>query len=206
MMVVVCCVEIFVVVYFDYVEWFELVDDVVVLGFGLVMFDGGVFFYDENVVLMVVVVECVYVVGVYVEGEFGEVGGKDGVYVFGVCMDFDEVWQFVVVIGVDVLVVVVGFLYVMIDCMVFLDFDLIWWLYQILFVLFVLYGFFGVVDEVIVDVVWVGMMKINVFMYLNGFFICVVCEKLVVDEGLVDLCKYFVFVCEVFVQEVVCLF
>lgn len=72
--------ETLVAVHLDHAERPELVDEAVALGFGSVMFDGGALPYDENVALTAEVADRARRAGVFVEGELGEVGGKDGAH------------------------------------------------------------------------------------------------------------------------------
>src|SRR5690606_32233572 len=108
--------------------------------------------------------------GVYVEGELGEVGGKDGAHAPGVRTDPEEARSFVAATGVDALAVAVGSSHAMLDRSAALDLDLISRLHAALPVPLVLHGSSGVADETIVAAVRAGMTKINVSTHLNGFF------------------------------------
>lgn len=179
-----------VAVHLDHAERPELVDEAVELGFGSVMFDGGALPYDENVALTAAVVERAHRAGVYVEGELGEVGGKDGAHAPGVRTDPEEARAFVAATGVDALAVAVGSSHAMTDRTASLDLDLISRLKAALDVPLVLHGSSGVADDVIAAAVRAGMTKINVSTHLNGFFTRAVREKLAADERLVDSRKY----------------
>lgn len=179
-----------VAVHLDHAELPELVDEAIALGFGSVMFDGGALPYDENVALTAEVVRRAHAVGVYVEGELGEVGGKDGAHAPGVRTDPDEARAFVAATGVDALAVAVGSSHAMLDRSASLDVDLIARLSAALDVPLVLHGSSGVTDAVIVDAVRAGMRKINVSTHLNGFFTREVRATLAADERLVDSRKY----------------
>jgi len=179
-----------VAVHLDHAERPELVDEAVELGFGSVMFDGGALPYDENVALTAAVVERAHRAGVYVEGELGEVGGKDGAHAPGVRTDPEEARAFVAATGVDALAVAVGSSHAMTDRTASLDLDLISRLKAALDVPLVLHGSSGVADDVIAAAVRAGMAKINVSTHLNGFFTRAVREKLAADERLVDSRKY----------------
>jgi fructose-bisphosphate aldolase, class II len=179
-----------VAVHLDHAERPELVDESVELGFGSVMFDGGALPYDENVALTAAVVERAHRAGVYVEGELGEVGGKDGAHAPGVRTDPEEARAFVAATGVDALAVAVGSSHAMTDRTASLDLDLISRLKAALDVPLVLHGSSGVADDVIAAAVRAGMTKINVSTHLNGFFTRAVREKLAADERLVDSRKY----------------
>jgi fructose-bisphosphate aldolase class II len=135
---------------------------------------------------------------VYVEGELGEVGGKDGAHAPGVRTDPDEAKAFVAATGVDALAVAVGSSHAMTDRTASLDLDLIARLRAALRgtaadgadVPLVLHGSSGVADAVIADAVRAGMTKINVSTHLNGYFTRAVRERLAADERLVDSRKY----------------
>lgn len=177
-------------VHLDHAERVDLVDEAIALGFGSVMFDGGALPYDENVALTAAVVERAHAAGVYVEGELGEVGGKDGAHAPGVRTDSDEARAFVAATGVDALAVAVGSSHAMLDRSASLDLELIARLKAALDVPLVLHGSSGVADQTIADAVRAGMTKINVSTHLNGFFTRAVREKLDADERLVDSRKY----------------
>jgi len=179
-----------VAVHLDHAEDPELVDEAIALGFGSVMFDGGALPYDENVAMTRAVADHAHAAGVYVEGELGEVGGKDGAHAPGVRTDPDEARAFVAETGVDALAVAVGSSHAMTDRSASLDIDLVGRLRAALDVPLVLHGSSGVADAVIMDAVHAGMTKINVSTHLNGFFTRAVRSVLVADERLVDSRKY----------------
>lgn len=179
-----------VAVHLDHAERPELVDEAIALGFGSVMFDGGALPYDENVALTAAVVERAHDAGVYVEGELGEVGGKDGAHAPGVRTDPDEARAFVAATGVDALAVAVGSSHAMTDRTASLDLELIARLRAALDVPLVLHGSSGVADETIAQAVRAGMTKINVSTHLNGFFTRAVRDVLGADVALVDSRKY----------------
>ncbi|WP_243228652.1 class II fructose-bisphosphate aldolase [Microbacterium sp. CIAB417] len=179
-----------VAVHLDHAERPELVDEAIDLGFGSVMFDGGALPYDENVALTAQVAARARSAGVHVEGELGEVGGKDGAHAPGVRTDPAQARAFVAATGVDALAVAVGSSHAMTDRRAVLDLDLIRRLHHALDVPLVLHGSSGVPDAVIVDAVRAGMTKINVSTHLNGFFTRAVRERLAADEHLVDSRRY----------------
>lgn len=187
-----------VAVHLDHAENPELVDEAIALGFGSVMFDGGALTYDDNVALTRAVAARAHAAGVYVEGELGEVGGKDGAHAPGVRTDPDEARAFVAETGVDALAVAVGSSHAMTDRSASLDIALIGRLRAALRqsgrngadVPLVLHGSSGVADAVIMDAVRAGMTKINVSTHLNGFFTRAVRSILDGDERLVDSRKY----------------
>lgn len=179
-----------VAVHLDHAERPDLVDEAIALGFGSVMFDGGALPYDENVAITAAVAERAHAAGVYIEGELGEVGGKDGAHAPGVRTDPDEARAFVAATGVDALAVAVGSSHAMTDRTASLDLELIARLRKALPVPLVLHGSSGVADAVIADAVRAGMTKINVSTHLNGFFTRAIRSTLDADEKLVDSRKY----------------
>ncbi|OAN42619.1 class II fructose-bisphosphate aldolase [Microbacterium sp. H83] len=179
-----------VAVHLDHAERPDLVDEAIGLGFGSVMFDGGALPYDENVALTAAVTERAHAAGVYVEGELGEVGGKDGAHAPGVRTDPAEARAFVEATGVDALAVAVGSSHAMTDRTASLDLSLIARLRDALAVPLVLHGSSGVADDVLADAVRAGMTKINVSTHLNGFFTRAIRSALDADHRLVDSRKY----------------
>ncbi|MDA4890342.1 class II fructose-bisphosphate aldolase [Streptomyces sp. MS2A] len=179
-----------VAVHLDHAERPELVDEAVALGFGSVMFDGGTLEYADNVALTARVTERAHAAGVHVEGELGEVGGKDGAHAPGVRTDPDEARAFVAETGVDALAVAVGSSHAMTDRTAALDLDLIARLRAALDVPLVLHGSSGVPEDALVAAIRAGMTKINVSTHLNGFFTRAVRARLAADDRLVDSRKY----------------
>lgn len=179
-----------VAVHLDHAERPELVDEAIELGFGSVMFDGGALPYDENVRLTARVAERAHAAGVYVEGELGEVGGKDGAHAPGVRTDPAEALAFVRDTGVDALAVAVGSSHAMQQRTAALDLGRIAELRATLDVPLVLHGSSGVPDESLDAAVRAGMTKINVSTHLNGFFTRAVREALAAQPEAVDSRKY----------------
>src|SRR5918992_535328 len=67
-----------VAVHLDHATSDELVDEAVALCFGSVMYDGSRLPYRDNVAATARAVTRCHAAGVWVEAEFGEIGGKDG--------------------------------------------------------------------------------------------------------------------------------
>ena len=175
-----------VAVHLDHAERPELVDEAIALGIGSVMFDGGALPYDENVALTAQVAARARAADIHIEGELGEVGGKDGAHAPGVRTDPDEARAFVAATGVDALAVAVGSSHAMTERSAVLDIDLIGRLHRVLDVPLVLHGSSGVPDAVIVDAVRAGMTKINVSTRFNDVFTGVIRQRLDADADLVD--------------------
>ncbi|MFD6053753.1 ketose-bisphosphate aldolase [Agromyces sp. NPDC060279] len=179
-----------VAVHLDHAEREELVDEAIALGFGSVMFDGGALPYEENVAATARVVAKAHAAGVFVEGELGEVGGKDGAHAPGVRTDPAEAVAFVAATGVDALAVAVGSSHAMTDRTAALDLELIARLHEALPVPLVLHGSSGVADEEIVRAIAAGMTKINVSTHLNGHFTRAIRGVLAAQPDIVDSRKY----------------
>ena len=179
-----------VAVHLDHAERPELVVEAIRLGFGSVMFDGGALPYDENVRLTAQVAARAHAAGVFVEGELGEVGGKDGAHAPGVRTDPEEARAFVRDTGVDALAVAVGSSHAMQQRTAALDLARIAELRDALDVPLVLHGSSGVPDETLDAAVRAGMTKINVSTHLNGFFTRAVREALAAQPDAVDSRKY----------------
>ncbi|MFV0375231.1 class II fructose-bisphosphate aldolase [Microbacterium sp.] len=177
-------------VHLDHADREELVDEAIALGFGSVMFDGAALPYDLNVAATARVVAAAHAAGVSVEGELGEIGGKDGAHAPGVRTDPGEAQSFVAATGVDALAVAVGSSHAMTARTAQLDLDLIGRLKAALPVPLVLHGSSGVSDDVIGAAIAAGMAKINVSTHLNGYFSRAVRGVLDADPVLVDSRRY----------------
>lgn len=132
------------------------------LGVGSLMFDRATMPYAENVALTARVADAAHAVGLWVEGELGEVGGKDGAHAPGVRTDPDEAVSFAAETGVDLLAVAVGSSHAMIEREAVLDLELIARLAEAAPVPLVLHGSSGVADAMLSDAVSAGIRKVNV--------------------------------------------
>ena len=179
-----------VAVHLDHATDESLARAAVDLGFGSVMFDASALDYEQNVAATARVGEYAHAAGLYVEGELGKVGGKDGAHAPGVRTDPDEALRFVAETGVDALAVAVGSSHAMQDRTAALELALIQQLAERLPVPLVLHGSSGVPDEEIVRAVRAGMTKINVSTHLNGFFTRAVRDYLAANPSAVDSRRY----------------
>jgi fructose-bisphosphate aldolase class II len=179
-----------VAVHLDHATEEGLARQAVDLGFGSIMFDASALEYAENVAVTRRVGEHAHAAGVLVEGELGEVGGKDGAHAPGVRTDPAEAVRFVEETGVDALAVAVGSSHAMRDRTAALDLELVARLKRAVPVPLVLHGSSGVPDADLVRAVRAGMTKINVSTHLNGFFTRAVREVLDADPRVVDSRKY----------------
>lgn len=132
------------------------------LGVGSLMFDASTLPYAENVAATAEVVAAGHASGLWVEGELGAVGGKDGAHAPGVRTDPEEARGFVEGTGVDALAVAVGSSHAMRDRTARLDLDLIARLRDAVGVPLVLHGSSGVPDDQLSAAVAAGIRKVNV--------------------------------------------
>ncbi len=157
-------------VHLDHIEDARLVDEGIELGVSSVMFDASRLPYDENLAQTARVTARARAHGVLVEGELGEVGGKDGAHAPGVRTDPDEARAFVSATGVDALAVAVGSSHAMTSRDARLDLDLIARLRKSAGVPLVLHGSSGVPDDQMRAAVAHGITKVNVSTHLNAAF------------------------------------
>lgn len=136
---------------------------VVCCGFSLVMIDGFLFFFEENICVIKEVVDVCYKLGVLVEGEFGIIG-KIGNSIEGgvseiIYIKFEEVEEYISCMGVDMLVVVIGIVYGIYfkDKELKLCLDILKEIKDLVNILFVFYGGFVNLDVEIVVVVEIGI-------------------------------------------------
>lgn len=153
-------------IHLDHLEDDRLALDVMAraadLGVGSLMFDRATLPYAENVALTARIVAAGHERGLWVEGELGEVGGKNGAHAPGVRTDPDEAESFVRDTGVDLLAVAVGSSHAMTERTAMLDVDLIARLDAAVTVPLVLHGSSGVPDGLLSDAVTAGIRKVNI--------------------------------------------
>ncbi len=150
----------------DHLEDERLADAIVAraadLGVGSLMFDRATLEYAQNVDLTRGVAARAHDAGLWVEGELGEVGGKDGAHAPGVRTDPDEAAAFVAEAGVDLLAVAVGSSHAMRERTAAIDLELVRRLAEAAGVPLVLHGSSGVPDDVLTEAVAAGIRKVNV--------------------------------------------
>lgn len=132
------------------------------LGVGSLMFDRASLPYAENVALTARIATAAHGHGLWIEGELGEVGGKDGAHAPGVRTEPGEAASFVRDTGVDLLAVAVGSSHAMTERAAVLDLDLIERLDAAVPVPLVLHGSSGVPDPMLSDAVAAGIRKVNI--------------------------------------------
>jgi len=179
-----------VVVHLDHAESEDLVDQAVALGFTSVMFDGAKLSFQQNQLRTAAVVGRCHRVGVAVEAELGEVGGKDGAHAPGVRTDPIEAASFAVATGIDSLAVAVGTSHAMADRSAQVDLALVRALFEAVPVPLVLHGSSGVDDPGLVTAVRAGMTKVNIATRLNQVMTAAVRAALAADATLSDPRRY----------------
>ena len=179
-----------VVVHLDHATDVELVEQALALGFTSVMFDGSTLPVEENLSATRGVVERAHALGVSVEAEIGEIGGKDGVHAPGVRTRPGDAGEFVAATGIDAVAVAVGSSHAMTTRTARLDLGLISSIRDAVPVPLVLHGSSGVPDDHLREAVAAGMTKINISTHLNGTFTGRVREVLAAEPTLVDPRKY----------------
>ena len=179
-----------VVVHLDHATDLDLVAEALALGFTSVMYDGSTLPVEENLAATRGVVERAHDLGVSVEAEIGEIGGKDGVHAPGVRTRPEDAAEFVASTGIDAVAVAVGSSHAMTTRTARLDLDLIAGIRDAVPVPLVLHGSSGVPDDHLREAVAAGMTKINISTHLNGTFTAQVREALAADPALVDPRKY----------------
>ncbi|MGC3954785.1 MAG: class II fructose-bisphosphate aldolase [Propionicimonas sp.] len=132
------------------------------LGLSSLMFDAAGLPYQQNLAATAEVVTAGHRLGLWVEGELGEVGGKDGAHAPGVRTDPRDAADFVARSGVDGLAVAVGSSHAMLERTAALDLDLIGRLDAAVPVPLVLHGSSGVPDELLSAAVAAGIRKVNI--------------------------------------------
>lgn len=179
-----------VAVHLDHAEDTVLITEALNLGLTSIMFDGSKLDWEENVAVTARVVAEAHALGVPVEAELGEVGGKDGVHAPGVRTDPLDAKKFVDATGVDSLAVAVGSSHAMTERTAKLDLDLISRIKSEVPVPLVLHGSSGVSDDEIVAAIEAGMSKINISTHLNKVFTGEIRKFLAENPTVVDSRKY----------------
>ncbi|MBN9238999.1 MAG: fructose-bisphosphate aldolase [Micrococcales bacterium 70-64] len=146
----------------DHCEDAALVLESARLGFGSAMFDASTLPYDQNVAETARVTAAAHELGLWVEAELGEIGGKDGAHAPGVRTDPAEAAAFVAATGVDGLAVAVGTSHAMTERTTVPDTALIAALAAAVPVPLVLHGSSGVADDAIRAAIAAGIRKVNV--------------------------------------------
>jgi fructose-bisphosphate aldolase class II len=140
------------------------------LGVSSIMVDASVLDYARNVQRTLDLARRAHDLGLWVEAELGEIGGKDGAHAPGVRTDPAGARDFVDQTSVDGLAVAVGSSHAMTSQDAQLDLDLIGTLAAWVPVPLVLHGSSGVADATLSNAVRAGIRKVNVGTALNVAF------------------------------------
>jgi fructose-bisphosphate aldolase class II len=179
-----------VTVHLDHAESRDLVVEALDLGVDSVMFDASKLDDQANREATAEVAALCHAQGAFVEAEFGEVGGKDGVHAPGARTNPEQAADFVAFTGVDALAVAVGSSHAMTERVAALDFELISRIHAAVPVPLVLHGSSGVPDADLARAVAAGMTKINIATLLSKTFTDEVRAFLEANPGVADTRKY----------------
>lgn len=162
----------------DHCEDALLVEHAADLGFGSAMFDASTLPYEENVERTAAVAGLGHRLGIWIEAELGEIGGKAGAHAPGVRTDPAEAAGFVAATGVDALAVAVGTSHAMTERTARPDTALIERIAAAVPVPLVLHGSSGVADEGLIAAVGAGIRKVNVGTQLSAAYTSALVERL----------------------------
>lgn len=168
----------------------EIVDGAAASGVSSIMIDASQLEFEENLRVTASRAAVAHEVGLWVEAELGEVGGKDGAHAPGVRTDPEEARDFVLATGVDALAVAVGSSHAMTTPDAALDLDVIRLLASRVPVPLVLHGSSGVPPATISAAVLAGIRKVNFGTGLNIAFTGAVRSHLQTDAAVSDPRKY----------------
>jgi fructose-bisphosphate aldolase class II len=179
----------------DHVESRALLRQAPEHGFSSVMFDASMLAYQENVRAVGAAVQFAHDHGMWLEGELGVVGGKDGgpslsAHAPGSRTDPEQARSYVDDTGVDALAVAVGSSHAMTSRTAVLDHDLIGALRRLVPVPLVLHGSSGVPDDSLADAIGHGIVKVNIGTALNIAFTAAVRDWLDANRTAVDPRRY----------------
>ena len=179
-----------VVLHLDHAVSVDLVRESLALGFTSVMFDGSKLDDATNRSTTREVVQLCHRLGVAVEAELGEIGGKDGVHAPGVRTAPGDAQRFALDTGVDALAVAVGSSHAMVERTAALDLELIAAIRAAVGVPLVLHGSSGVPDDGLRAAVRAGMTKVNIATHLSSVFTAAARGRLDADAAMVDSRRY----------------
>ncbi|MEU0333408.1 ketose-bisphosphate aldolase [Streptomyces sp. NPDC006193] len=161
-----------VALHLDHVQSDDLLRQAAGAGFSSVMYDAARLPYAENLAATRAAADWAHSRGLWIEGELGQIGGKDGrppldAHAPGARTDPDRARDFVARTGIDALAVAIGSAHAMTTRTAVLDQDLLERLSAALTVPLVLHGSSGVPDDGLVAAVGGGIAKINIGTALN---------------------------------------
>jgi fructose-bisphosphate aldolase class II len=155
-------------------------------GFSSVMFDASHLPYADNVAMTASAADFCHAHGLWLEGELGAIGGKDGAHAPGVRTDPAEAASFSTATHLDALAVAIGSSHAMTSRDAALDQTLIAALRDAVSVPLVLHGASGVpVDELRAAVAH-GLVRINIGTALNVAYTAAVRDALQAHTTAVD--------------------
>jgi fructose-bisphosphate aldolase class II len=160
------------------------------LGVSSVMIDAAHLDDEANVSLTADLAQRAHAMGLWVEAELGEIGGKGGAHVAGVRTDPDDAAAFVGRTEVDGLAVAVGSTHAMTSATAELDLALIRRLTAAVPVPLVLHGSSGVPADGLREAVAAGIRKVNVGTALNVGYTAAVRAHLAADQRVTDPRRY----------------
>lgn len=160
------------------------------LGVSSIMVDASALGYTLNVHRTLGLAERAHDLGLWVEAELGEIGGKDGAHTPGVRTDPDDARDFVRQTSVDGLAVAVGSSHAMTSQDAQLDLELIGTLAAQVPVPLVLHGSSGVADSTLSNAIRAGIRKVNVGTALNVAFTQAIRRHLQSNPEITDPRKY----------------
>jgi fructose-bisphosphate aldolase class II len=179
-----------VAVHLDHATSADLVQAAARLGLGSAMYDASGLPYQENVRATADIARWCHGRGLWVEGELGEIGGKNGVHSPRARTRPDEAARYVAATGVDALAVAVGSSHAMLTRDAALDIGLIASIHRAVSVPLVLHGSSGVPDRDLAAAIRAGITKINIATQLNKVFTAAIRDCLAGDAAMVDPRRY----------------
>lgn len=159
-----------VALHLDHVDRIDLLAQAAACGFESVMFDASALDYEANVAAVRHAAQRCRRDGLWLEGELGAVGGKDGSHAVGARTDPDQARRYAEETGIDALAVAVGSSHGMVARTARLDLELISTLRTAVPVPLVLHGSSGVPDTELTEAVRAGVAKVNIGTALNAAF------------------------------------
>lgn len=155
-----------------------------------IMVDAAHLAFEANVHRTREAVQRAHSVGLYVEAELGEVGGKPDAHAVGARTDPTQASTFVTRTGVDALAVAVGSEHAMTTRDAQIDLGLVEELRVSVPVPLVLHGGSGVSDDLVAHAVGAGIRKVNVGTALNVVYTGAIREVLASQPSVTDPRKY----------------
>ncbi|MFY9134261.1 MAG: class II fructose-bisphosphate aldolase [Bacillota bacterium] len=177
----------------DHATSIELILKAISSGFTSVMFDGSRLPFEQNLEMTARVVEMAHDVGVSVEAELGNIGGKEddpqGNGDGQVLVEPSQACEFVAATGIDALAPSVGTAHGLYKGTPDIRFDLISSLVELIDVPLVLHGGSDIPDAVLQKAIRLGMRKVNVGTDLQVAHVQALREALAETSGLPDMRK-----------------